>query len=235
MDQLLPVAIGGAFGAMARFLVSSGVYQWLGKDFPYGTLVVNILGSFLLGLLTESLLLNRVAFAQDYRSAILIGFIGAFTTFSTFSLDTVYLLEQGQLPKAMINVVGSIGTCLVAIWLGLICSRILFAYDGGVINLLNLKIPFALIAVNCMVAFLLGFVITLLLDKVALQADYAITIRVIVIGLFLTFSVLYLLLFHCDQCFFIKDYQNSMLSVIVINLLACSLTAWLSQVVARQF
>ena len=65
MDQLLPVAIGGAFGAMARFLVSSGVYQWLGKDFPYGTLVVNILGSFLLGLLTESLLLNRVAFAQD--------------------------------------------------------------------------------------------------------------------------------------------------------------------------
>jgi hypothetical protein len=56
-----------------------------------------------------------------------------------------------------------------------------------------------------------------------------------VVGLFLILSVLYLQLFHCDQCFFIKDYQNSMVSVIVINLLACSLTAWLSQVVARQF
>ncbi|MDP3840813.1 MAG: CrcB family protein [Methylococcales bacterium] len=92
MNQLIVVALGGACGAITRFLVSSGIYQWLGRDFPYGTLVVNVIGSFLMGLLTEGLILHRISIGMEYRAAILIGFIGAFTTFSTFSLETFYLL-----------------------------------------------------------------------------------------------------------------------------------------------
>ncbi|MGZ8223524.1 MAG: fluoride efflux transporter FluC [Methylobacter sp.] len=84
MNQLLAVALGGSFGAVVRFLVSSGIHQWLGRGFPYGTLVVNIVGSFLIGLLTEALILQRIAMTLEYRAAILTGFIGAFTTFSTF-------------------------------------------------------------------------------------------------------------------------------------------------------
>ena len=85
MNQILAVALGGAFGAVFRFLISSGVYQWLGRGFPYGTLAVNIIGSFLIGLMTEALLLQRVALSIEYRSAILIGLFGSLTTFSTFS------------------------------------------------------------------------------------------------------------------------------------------------------
>ena len=86
MNQLIVVAFGGAAGAVVRFLVSTGIYQWLGRDFPFGTLVVNVVGSFLIGLLTEALILQRIAIGVEYRAAILIGFIGEFTTFSTFSL-----------------------------------------------------------------------------------------------------------------------------------------------------
>ncbi len=83
MNQLIAVALGGACGAVVRFLMSSGLYHWLGRGFPYGTLVVNVVGSFLIGLMTESLILQGVAISLEYRAAILVGFIGAFTTFST--------------------------------------------------------------------------------------------------------------------------------------------------------
>ena len=89
MNQLISIALGGACGAVVRFLMSSGLYQWLGRGFPYGTLAVNVVGSFLIGLLTEALILQRIAIAVEYRAAILVGFIGAFTTFSTFSLETI--------------------------------------------------------------------------------------------------------------------------------------------------
>ena len=90
MNQLIAIALGGGCGAVVRFLISSGLYQWLGRGLPYGTLVVNVIGSFLIGLLTEALILQRLSFSLEYRAAILVGFIGAFTTFSTFSLETIY-------------------------------------------------------------------------------------------------------------------------------------------------
>ncbi|MEY3280632.1 MAG: hypothetical protein RL674_617, partial [Pseudomonadota bacterium] len=112
MNQLIVIAIGGAFGAVMRFLVSTGLYQWIGRGFPYGTLLVNVIGSFLIGLLSETLVLQRVTIALDYRAAILVGFIGAFTTFSTFSLETFYLIEQGQFSKAVLNILISVSSCL---------------------------------------------------------------------------------------------------------------------------
>ncbi len=86
MNQLIVIAMGGAFGAIMRFLVSTGLYQWLGRGFPYGTLLVNIVGSFLIGLLSETLVLQRITVALYYRSAIFVGFIGAIKTISTISL-----------------------------------------------------------------------------------------------------------------------------------------------------
>ena len=139
MNQIIAVALGGSFGAVFRFLVSTGIYQWLGRGFPYGTLVVNIIGSFLLGLLTEALVVQRISFAHDYRFAILIGFIGAFTTFSTFSLETFYLIEQGSFTKAIGNILISITACILAVWLGLLCSRGLFYGDGRRVYLERLK------------------------------------------------------------------------------------------------
>jgi CrcB protein len=148
MNQLMAVALGGSCGAVVRFLVSSGLYQWLGWGFPYGTLVVNVVGSFLIGLLTEALILQRVAISLEYRAAILVGFIGAFTTFSTFSLETIYLIEQGSLSKAALNIGGSVLGCLFAVWIGLLCGRYLFLYSGGMVHWSGGVIPYALMIVN---------------------------------------------------------------------------------------
>ena len=123
MNQLISIALGGACGAVVRFLMSSGLYQWLGRGFPYGTLAVNLVGSFLIGLLTEALILQRIAIGVEYRAAILVGFIGAFTTFSTFSLETIYLLEQGSFGKAGLNILVSVLGCLLAVWIGLLLGR----------------------------------------------------------------------------------------------------------------
>ncbi|MGZ8145045.1 MAG: fluoride efflux transporter FluC, partial [Methylosarcina sp.] len=68
MSQLLAVALGGACGSVLRFLVSTGFYQWLGRGFPFGTLAVNIIGSFLIGLLAEALILQRITFTLEYRA-----------------------------------------------------------------------------------------------------------------------------------------------------------------------
>ena len=88
MTQLLSIAAGGAIGALLRFWVSTGVYTLLGRGFPYGTLVVNVAGSLAMGLLFV-LFMERVTISAEWRAAILIGLLGSFTTFSTFSLETL--------------------------------------------------------------------------------------------------------------------------------------------------
>ena len=122
MLQLVAIAGGGALGALARFWVSSGVYQLLGKSFPWGTLTVNVVGSFAMGFLLV-LFLERLASAPEWRAAVLVGFLGAFTTFSTFSIETLTLMEQGELSKALLNVLVSVVLCVAACWLGLILAR----------------------------------------------------------------------------------------------------------------
>jgi CrcB protein len=122
MSQVLAIATGGAAGALLRFWMSQGVYQLLGRGFPYGTLAVNVLGSLLMGLLFV-FMLDRSQIAPEWRAAILIGLLGAFTTFSTFSIETLNLFEQGEQFKALMNAVLSVTLCLFATWLGVIIGR----------------------------------------------------------------------------------------------------------------
>jgi CrcB protein len=221
MNQLIVIAIGGSFGAVMRFLVSTGLYQWLGRGFPYGTLLVNIVGSFLIGLLSETLILQRVTIALDYRSAILVGFIGAFTTFSTFSLETFYLLEQGQIGKAGLNVAISVSSCLAAVWLGLLCGRGLFWYGNGVLHLPTVAMPYGMMAINTIGALLIGIVAALLLQKIALPVEQRATLLVLIIGAYLTLSGLYLILFLIEHGFNFDSQTYFMLGLFVANGVFC--------------
>jgi fluoride exporter len=122
MNQLLLIAAGGGAGAVLRFLVSGWVYAMLGRDFPYGTLVVNVFGSLVMGL-CFALLVERMVSGPEWRAVIMIGLLGAFTTFSTFSIETLNLLEDGELFKAFSNMLLSVVLCLVGTWVGLVIGR----------------------------------------------------------------------------------------------------------------
>ncbi len=122
MTQALAVAAGGAVGALLRFWMSTAVYALVGRGFPYGTLAVNVLGSLLMGLFTV-ILLERLAGGAEWRAIILIGVLGAFTTFSTFSVETLSLIEEGAHLKALLNVVLSVALCLFAAALGILLAR----------------------------------------------------------------------------------------------------------------
>lgn len=122
MSQVIAIAGGGAIGALLRFWLSSGVYQLLGRGFPWGTLFVNVLGSFLMGLLFV-LFLERGLVSSEVRAAVLVGLLGSLTTFSTFSMETLTLIEQADYLKALLNLLGSLLICLLACWLGLVLGR----------------------------------------------------------------------------------------------------------------
>lgn len=122
MLQMLAIAGGGALGALGRFWLSTGVYRLLGRDFPWGTLAVNSIGSFLIGLL-YALFIERLAAGPELRAAALVGFLGAFTTFSTFSIETLVLIEEGSLGKAFLNMWASLVLCLMVCWAGVLLGR----------------------------------------------------------------------------------------------------------------
>lgn len=122
MKALVFIAIGGALGAVLRYGASISIYSLLGRGFPYGTLFVNVSGSLLMGLLSV-LMLERFDIAPEWRAAVLVGVLGSFTTFSTFSIETLNLLEQGDLMRAMSNIVLSVLVCLVAVWFGVLIGR----------------------------------------------------------------------------------------------------------------
>jgi CrcB protein len=122
VQQLLAIAVGGALGAVLRYGVSNSVHRLLGRDFPYGTLVVNALGSLLMGLLFV-ILVERMAVSTEWRAALLVGLLGAFTTFSTFSFETLALFNAGAPIKALVNILVSVMLCLLATWLGMMLGR----------------------------------------------------------------------------------------------------------------
>jgi CrcB protein len=234
MNQLIAIALGGASGSVLRFLVSSGVYQWLGRGFPYGTLAVNVMGSFLIGLLAEALILQRIIFTLEYRAAILVGVLGGFTTFSSFSLETIYLIEQGSFTKAALNVLVSVVACLFAVWIGLLFGRSLFHYSGGIIQWTDGAFPYALVIVNAILAFLIGLVATILFQKVALSMEYRAAIMVIIMGAYLTLSGLYLILYLIEHGYSFDAHLNLMLSVFVSNGLICIFVLWMGLLVGKQ-
>jgi CrcB protein len=124
MRLLIAVGCAGFFGAVARFLVGGWVQRALPAAFPYGTLAVNVLGSMLLGALFE-LGTARAALAPEVRLVVGVGFLGAFTTFSTFSLETMNLIREGSYALAGLNVAANLAMCLVAVWLGIVMARLL--------------------------------------------------------------------------------------------------------------
>ncbi|MDB4575717.1 fluoride efflux transporter CrcB [bacterium] len=117
LKTLMFIAAGGALGAVMRFLSQATVYELVGKTFPYGTLFVNVTGSFLMGLLSI-FLVEKFNLSAEWHLAILVGVLGSFTTFSTFSLETLVLFEQGDMFKAMTNILLSVILCVAAVWAG---------------------------------------------------------------------------------------------------------------------
>lgn len=117
MQNYLLVFAGGGIGGAARYWLSGLVYQRLGSEFPSGTLLVNVIGCLLIGLLM-SIFEDRFVLYPSLRIFLTIGILGGFTTFSSFSFETMALLRDGELFYASANVLLSVVTCLGATWLG---------------------------------------------------------------------------------------------------------------------
>ena len=122
MSQILAVAIGGAFGALARHGVSTAAAAAFGPRFPLGTLAVNVAGSFAMGWLF-ALFAERMQVTPEVRLIVMTGFLGAFTTFSTFSVETLALLQAGRWLAGAANVLLGVALCLGAAWLGTLLVR----------------------------------------------------------------------------------------------------------------
>jgi CrcB protein len=119
---LILIGLGGFAGAISRYVVDGLVSDRIGGAFPWGTLVVNASGSFVLGLLF-ALTAERALFPAEIRGPLLIGFIGAYTTFSTYMLESWTLIERGSYGPAIANLGGSVLIGLVAVWAGLVIGR----------------------------------------------------------------------------------------------------------------
>jgi len=121
MQFLLAVAAGGAVGAVARYWLM----LWVDTgNFPWGTLAVNVSGSLLMGALYV-LIGEKMLLSQEMRALLAVGFTGAFTTFSTFALDALTLLQHGQVLSALSYVLLSVLLCILAVWLGMTAARLI--------------------------------------------------------------------------------------------------------------
>ena len=120
------VAAGSAVGGAVRFVLASFIQQRAGPSFPVGTLIVNITGSFVLGFLMR-LALSTPAISAEMRTMLTTGFCGGYTTFSTFSYETMMLIEEGQYARGAAYVAASVAASLLAVWLGIVVGRELVA------------------------------------------------------------------------------------------------------------
>lgn len=117
MDRVLFIGLGGFLGSIARYFLSTAVYRAAGESFPYGTLLVNILGCFIIGFLM-TIFQERFVAQPNLRLFIIVGILGGFTTFSSFSFETFALIRAGNFIEAGANAVFSLVGCLVATWCG---------------------------------------------------------------------------------------------------------------------
>lgn len=124
MKYLLFIALGGATGAVSRYLLANWVHGFWEGRLPMGTLMVNMLGSFAIGIVYV-VLVERQVIHTDWRGVLIVGFLGAFTTFSTFSLETIALFEAGHAAQALIYMFGSAIVCVVMAGLAIQLTRLL--------------------------------------------------------------------------------------------------------------
>ena len=124
MMYSLAVAIGGAFGAVSRYWLITLVSNLSAHRFPWGTFVVNVLGSFLIGVM-YILISERMLLSENWRAIMIVGYLGAFTTFSTFSLDALILMQEGFIVQAFSYILASVVLCLACAWLGIALMRVL--------------------------------------------------------------------------------------------------------------
>lgn len=122
MNLVLAIGVGGAFGSILRYAMSLAAHRLVATTFPIGTLVVNVLGSFAIGVLYVWLI-ERLGARPELRAFLIVGVLGGFTTFSSFSLETVTLLMQGGYARAVLNVAASVLLCLLGTVLGIAMGR----------------------------------------------------------------------------------------------------------------
>jgi CrcB protein len=125
VNKLLLVVLGGGLGSGGRYLVSTAMLSWLGPAFPWGTLTVNVVGSFLLGALMQ-LGLSTDVISADTRLLLTTGFMGGFTTYSTFNYETLRYLQDGNWTLAAVNATATFAACLLAGILGIAAVRAAF-------------------------------------------------------------------------------------------------------------
>jgi CrcB protein len=124
MNLILSIAAGGALGAVARHLLSHRVAALMGSSFPYGTLMVNILGSFLMGLLV-TLVAKKFSLSMEMQAFLTVGLLGGFTTFSAFSMETVLLIERGVWSQALLYVAASVLFAVGGLFAGMFVGRVI--------------------------------------------------------------------------------------------------------------
>ena len=121
MERFLWICLGGAAGSGARYLVALWAGQRFGSSFPYGTLIVNLAGCFIIAILMQAGM--TLGWSATLRAALTIGFVGGFTTYSSFNYDTLRLVEEGSPTAALANVTATLLGCAAAGWLGLVTAR----------------------------------------------------------------------------------------------------------------
>ena len=125
MTRYVMIAVGGALGAIARYQVAAMIQARVPVGFPYGTFIVNVSGCLIMGFIT-ALLTERLTASPNWRFLIPIGFVGAYTTFSTFELETFRAVSEGAWPIAAANVGASFVAGYLALWAGFVAARLLF-------------------------------------------------------------------------------------------------------------
>ena len=123
MFNSILIFIGAGFGGILRYWISNGIYFLFGRQFPYGTLVVNISGCFLMGLFFVIILERFNGIGSPLRALLLIGLLGGYTTFSSFSIETINLFESGNWLSALLNIFLSTTVCIAATWIDIIGGR----------------------------------------------------------------------------------------------------------------
>jgi len=124
MQMILAIGLGGALGAILRHFMAGAITRWFGSGFPLGIMLVNILGSLLMGFLVTALA-TRFEASPEMRGFIAVGLLGGFTTFSTFSLETVLLMERGELMQAALYILGSVFLAVAGLMAGMWLARTL--------------------------------------------------------------------------------------------------------------